>query len=147
MNSFYKVIGYLKDQLALDIDVNTIIHGEAPENKKDIFPMAHLMVTNGALGQGVSIFTFTVQVLDIRNVSKKMSTDKFLKNDNELDNLNTCFAVLNRLITELKLQRNDLDIELLNEPSLVPVIYEFKDTLDGWSTELQLAIGNTISIC
>ena len=147
MNSFYKVIGYLKDQLALDIDVNTIIHGEAPENKKDIFPMAHLMVTNGALGQGVSIFTFTVQVLDIRNVSKKMSTDKFLKNDNELDNLNTCFAVLNRLITELKLQRNDLDIELLNEPSLVPVIYEFKDTLDGWSTELQLAIGNTISVC
>ena len=147
MNSFYQVIEYLKDQLALDIDVNTIIHGEAPENKKDIFPMAHLMVTNGALGQGVSIFTFTVQVLDIRNVSKKMSTDKFLKNDNELDNLNTCFAVLNRLITELKLQRNDLDIELLNEPSLVPVIYEFKDTLDGWSTELQLAIGNTISIC
>lgn len=147
MNSFYKVIGYLKDQLALDIDVNTIIHGEAPENKKDIFPMAHLMVTGGALGQGTSIFTFTVQVLDIRNVSKKMSTDKFLKNDNELDNLNTCFAVLNRLITELKLQRNDLDIELLNEPTLVPVIYEFKDTLDGWSTELQLAIANTISIC
>ena len=147
MNSFYKVIGYLKDQLALDIDVNTIIHGEAPENKKDIFPMAHLMVTNGALGQGTSIFTFTVQVLDIRNVSKKMSTDKFLKNDNELDNLNTCFAVLNRLITELKLQRNELDIELLNEPSLVPVIYEFKDTLDGWSTELQLSITNTISIC
>jgi len=30
MNSFYQVIGYLKDQLALDIDVNTIIHGEAP---------------------------------------------------------------------------------------------------------------------
>lgn len=147
MNSFYKVIGYLKDQLALDIDVNTIIHGEAPENKKDIFPMAHLMVTGGALGQGTSIFTFTVQVLDIRNVSKKMSTDKFLKNDNELDNLNTCFAVLNRLITELKLQRNDLDIELLNEPTLVPVMYEFKDTLDGWSTELQLAIANTISIC
>lgn len=147
MNSFYKVIGYLKDQLALDIDVNTIIHGEAPENKKDIFPMAHLMVTGGALGQGTSIFTFTVQVLDIRNVSKKMSTDKFLKNDNELDNLNTCFAVLNRLITELKLQRNDLDIELLNEPTLVPVVYEFKDTLDGWSTELQLSIANTISIC
>ena len=147
MNSFYKVIGYLKDQLALDIDVNTIIHGEAPENKKDIFPMAHLMVTGGALGQGTSIFTFTVQVLDIRNVSKKMSTDKFLKNDNELDNLNTCFAVLNRLITELKLQRNDLDIELLNEPTLVPVMYEFKDTLDGWSTELQLSITNTISIC
>jgi hypothetical protein len=147
MNSFYKVINYLKAQLENDIDVNTIVHGEAPENKKDLFPMAHLMVTNGALGQGVSIFTFTVQVLDIRNVSKKMSTDKFLKNDNELDNLNTCFAVLNRLITELKLQRNELDIELLNEPSLLPVIYEFKDTLDGWSTELQLSITNTISVC
>jgi len=147
MNSFYKVIGYLKDQLSNDIDINTVVHGEAPENKKDLFPLAHLMVTNGALGQGVSIFTFTVQVLDIRNVSKKASTNKFLKNDNELDNLNTCFAVLSRLITDLKLQRNDLDIELLNEPSLIPVIYEFKDTLDGWTTELQLSITNNVSVC
>ena len=147
MNSFYKVIGYLKDQLSNDIDINTVVHGEAPENKKDLFPLAHLMVTNGALGQGVSIFTFTVQVLDIRNLSKKASTNKFLKNDNELDNLNTCFAVLSRLITDLKLQRNDLDIELLNEPSLIPVIYEFKDTLDGWTTELQLSITNNVSVC
>ncbi len=147
MNSFYQVIGYLKDQLSNDIDVNTVVHGEAPENKKDLFPLAHLMVTNGTLGQGVSIFTFTVQVLDIRNLSKKASADKFLKNDNELDNLNTCFAVLSRLITDLKLQRNDLDIELLNEPSLIPVIYEFKDTLDGWTTELQLSITNNVSVC
>jgi hypothetical protein len=147
MNSFYQVIGYLKDQLSNDVDVNTVVHGEAPENKKDLFPLAHLMVTNGALGQGVSIFTFTVQVLDIRNLSKKASTNKFLKNDNELDNLNTCFAVLSRLITDLKLQRNDLDIELLNEPSLIPVIYEFKDTLDGWTTELQLSITNNVSVC
>lgn len=147
MNSFYKVINYLKTQLESDIDVNTVVHGEAPENKKDLFPLAHLMVTNGANGQGLVIFTFTVQVLDIRNVSKKMNTDKFLKNDNELDNLNTCFSVLNRLITDLKLQRNDLDIELLNEPSLTPVIYDFKDTLDGWTTELQLSIPSDISVC
>jgi len=147
MNSFYQVIGYLKDQLSNDIDVNTVVHGEAPENKKDLFPLAHLMVTNGALGQGVSVFTFTVQVLDIRNLSKKASTNKFLKNDNELDNLNTCFAVLSRLITDLKLQRNDLDIELLNEPSLIPVIYEFKDTLDGWTVDLQLSITNEVTVC
>jgi hypothetical protein len=76
-----------------------------------------------------------------------MSTDKFLKNDNELDNLNTCFAVLNRLIMDLKLQRNDLDIELLNEPSLLPVIYEFKDTLDGWTVDLQLSITNEVTVC
>lgn len=147
MNSFYKVIDYLKEYLSNDIDVNTVVHGEAPENKKDLFPMAHLMVTNGSVGNGVSIFNFTVQVLDIRNVSKKISTDKFLKNDNELDNLNTCFAVLSRLIYDLKLQRNDLDIELLNEPQLLPVIYEFKDTLDGWTVELQLSIPNDISVC
>lgn len=147
MNSFYKVINYLKTQLENDIDVNTIVHGEAPENKKDLFPLAHLMVTNGSFGQGTSIFNFTVQVLDIRNVSKKISTNKFLKNDNELDNLNTCFAVLNRLIMDLKLQRNDLDIELLNEPSLLPVIYEFKDTLDGWTVDLQLSITNEVTVC
>ena len=147
MNSFYKVIDYLKDQLALDIDVNTVIHGEAPENKKDIFPMAHLMVTNGSFGQGVSIFTFTVQVLDIRNVSKKIVTDKFLKNDNELDIINTTGAILNRLTMKLKLQSNELDIELLNQPRILPVIYDFKDILDGHTVEYELSIPNTISLC
>ena len=147
MNSFYKVIDYLKDQLALDIDVNTVIHGEAPENKKDIFPMAHLMYNGQGYGDGVFIFYFTIQILDIRNVSKKIVTDKFLKNDNELDIINTTGAILNRLTMKLKLQSNDLDIELLNEPRILPVIYDFKDTLDGHTVEYELSIPNTISIC
>lgn len=146
-NNFYRVINYLKEQLSNNIDVNTVVHGEAPENKKDIFPLAHLMVTGSSFLQGQCVFNFTVQVLDIRNLSKKASTDKFLKNDNELDNLNTCFEVLNSLIMDLKMQRNDLDIELLNEPNPIPVIYEFKDTLDGWTVELQLSITNDISVC
>ena len=145
--NFYRVINYLKEQLNSDIDVNTIVHGEAPENKKDIFPMAHLMVTGSSFPPGQCAFNFTVQVLDIRNVSKKISTDKFLKNDNELDNLNTCFEVINSLIMDLKLQRNDLDIELLNDPTPLPVFYEFKDTLDGWTVELQLSITNDITVC
>jgi hypothetical protein len=48
---------------------------------------------------------------------------------------------------DLKLQRNNLDIELLNEPSLLPVIYEFKDTLDGWTVDLQLSITNEVTVC
>jgi hypothetical protein len=73
--------------------------------------------------------------------------EKFLGNDNELDNLNTCHAILNHLITKLKLQYNDYDVELLNEPNLIPMLLQFSNQLDGWQTTLTLGIKNEVIVC
>ena len=71
-----------------------------------------------------------------------------MQNDNELDNLNTCHAVLNRLVTKLRLQNNADKIELNNVPVLTPIIFEDMNLLDGWRTELELIIpNNEINVC
>jgi len=151
MREFYTTIDFLKSLLQEDINVHTILHGLKSTmdiNKKNIFPIAHIQVTNSTIQTGYVGFTFEVVAVDLRNVSKQMVTDKWLGNDNELDNLNTTHAILNRLLTKLRNTRNDFKIDLNNEPSLQPIIFEETNLLDGWRTEIELIIpNNEINVC
>ena len=150
MNSFYKVVDFLKGHFESDSFVHTITHGVVNDvdiDKKNIFPLVHFSINNAQVVEGLIVYTFTIWVLDIRNVSKKPIIDKFLKNDNELDNLNTCFAVANRFLTKLRLQRLPNDIELFANSTLEPVQFDFSNVLDGWQFDVQLSIPNDIEVC
>lgn len=151
MREFYKVVDYLKTTLSNDINVHTITHGlrsMTDIDKKNIFPLVHLQVTSSTVSNSMATFIFEVAVVDLRNISKQPVSDKFLGNDNELDNLNTCHAVLNRLVSILQNQNNDYAIQLVNVPTLQPIIFEESNLLDGWRCDLELIIpNNEIIVC
>ncbi len=150
MNSFYKVVEFLKNHFKNDQFVNTTTHGvinDIDVDKKNIFPLVHFSVTGSQIIEGIVVFNFTIWILDIRNVSKKPITDKFLKNDNELDNLNTTFAIANSFLTKLRMQNNEYDIELFASSNPAPIQYDFSNILDGWEFEVQLSIPNNVAVC
>jgi len=151
MREFYKVVDYLKTTLSNDINVHTITHGlrsMTDIDKKNIFPLVHLQVTSSTVSNSMATFIFEVAVVDLRNISKQQVSDKFLGNDNELDNLNTCHAVLNRLVSILQNQNNNDGIQLVNVPTLQPIIFEESNLLDGWRCDLELIIpNNEIVVC
>lgn len=151
MREFYKVVDYLKETLSNDINVHTITHGlrsMTDIDKKNIFPLVHLQVTSSTVSNSMATFIFEVAVVDLRNISKQPVSDKFLGNDNELDNLNTCHAVLNRLVSILQNQNNNDGIQLVNVPTLQPIIFEESNLLDGWRCDLELIIpNNEIVVC
>lgn len=151
MREFYKVVDYLKTTLEADVNVHTITHGlrsMADIDKKNIFPLVHLQVTSSSVDASNVTFTFEIAVVDLRNISKVPVTNKFLSNDNELDNLNTCHAVLNRLVSLLRNTNNEFSIDLVNAPTLQPIIFEDSNLLDGWRCDLELIIpNNEISVC
>jgi len=150
MRAFYQAIDYIRTTLESAPLLNTITHGtDIIDNvKKNIFPLAHINVISSVVSNGVVTFVFEVAVVDIRNISKVRGNDKFLGNDNELDNLNTCHAILNYMITKMNLRRNDNDIELQNEPSLQPIFMAFTNALDGWKCDIELSIPNDdFSVC
>jgi hypothetical protein len=149
MNHYYKCLNFLRDNLKDAPFVNTITQGtDIVDNvKKNIFPLAHVNIINSSIGQDVTM-TFEVAVLDIRNISKKKSNDKFIGNDNEIDNLNTCHAILNYLITKIRLERNDDDIEVQEISELSPILMEFTNMLDGWKCNITLSIpNNEMTVC
>jgi hypothetical protein len=47
----------------------------------------------------------------------------------------------------MKLQNNDFDIELTNDPQFEPMLLKFSNQLDGWRTTLDLAIANNVIVC
>lgn len=150
MNSYYQLINFLKDQLINDPDVHTVIHGVASDvdlEKKNNYPIAHIEVLRAGFPQGLVRVDFKVTVLDQRMSSKQLITDKFRKNDNEIDNLNLCLAILNKLVFYIKNQNNEFDIEMINEPEAEPILYEYTNLLDGWSMEFNLIATNKVSLC
>ena len=130
--------------------MNTITQGtDIIDNvKKNIFPLAHINILNASAPGQSNTFTFEIAVLDIRNVSKVKSNNKFLGNDNEIDNLNTCHAIINYALTKMQLSRNQFDIEIENVSDLTPILLEFTNMLDGWKVDLTLSIpNNAMSVC
>ena len=151
MREFYTAINYLKSILDADINVHTITHGlrsMTDIEKKNIFPLCHLQITSSNVDTTSITFTFEIVVVDLRMTVKEIVTDKWRSNDNELDNLNTCHAVLNRLVSTLRNKQNNFNIDLNNTPLLQPIIFEDSNLLDGWRTEIELIMPNTeISVC
>lgn len=149
-NTFYTTIEYLKSFLLNDEDVNTVIHGVVNDidiEKKNIYNLAHIQSLGFTTEKGSVIYTFIVHVLSQRFERKIAKTDKWLKNDNELDNLNSTSGVILRLIKSLQLQYNEFEIELVNDPSPQIAQYEYANTLDGFSVELQLRIPTNLDLC
>jgi hypothetical protein len=130
--------------------LNTITQGtDIIDNvKKNIFPLAHINIQSSTMQAGQVIFVFEVAIVDIRNVSKLQTVDKFLGNDNEIDNLNTTHGIMNYFITQIKMKRNDDDIEVEDVAQLDPILLDFTNMLDGWKTTITLSIpNNEISVC
>jgi len=142
-NAVYKGLEVLAGYLNEDIDVTTIMSAEEDEidfNKKDIFPLANIRF-NGANFDNQQM-TFEVTYLDIRDIVKTVITDKFNGNDNRWDNLNQAHAVLNSLVTKLKLRRNEYDIELESTSEPLLIIGGFSNMLDGMSLIITLTYPN-----
>ena len=149
MNQYYKCLNFIRESLRNAPLVNTITQGTdiVDNQKKNIFPLAHINILRSSIGQDVTM-TFEVAVLDIRNVSKIKSNDKFIGNDNEIDNLNTCHAIINYMVTKMQMKRNDDDIEIDNISDVTPILMEFSNMLDGWKIEITLSIpNNEMTVC
>lgn len=150
MNQYYTCLNFIRESLTGAPFINTITQGtDIIDNvKKNIFPLAHINILNASAPGQSNTFTFEIAVLDIRNISKVKSTDKFLGNDNEIDNLNTCHAIINYALTKMQLSRNEHDIEVENISDLSPLLMDFTNMLDGWKCEITLSIpNNEMMVC
>ena len=152
MNSYHIAIDTIRTILKNHPDVNTVVHGKTNEKdlyKKSIYPLAHINPIGSSFASSQeNVFVFEIAVLDQRDLStNNLVEDKFDGNDNLIDNLNTCHAVLNNLITRLRLQENN-GLELLTVSDATPVLFTDHNIMDGWLITITVALPNTvIAVC
>ena len=143
MNEYYKVLDTLKSVVEADAINNTVTQGNIDSvdlNKKNIYPLTNIIVTTGAIKPRTIDFSVTIHCVDIRDDVRKANKDKFTGVDNEIDNLNTTLAILNRVYK--RLVTYDDSIEVSAEANIESIMGEFTNTLDGWQMDFTLTIDN-----
>lgn len=151
MRSFYKCVDIIRERLANNDRVSTVMFGafsEADYQKKNLYPLGVINpIGSGMDDENVITFDFEIGVMDVRDLSDDEIVDKFYSNDNEIDNLNTCHYILSDLIQYLKTQFNDDNIELTTTTQMTPIIFDGLNILDGWSATITLQIPNPLIVC
>ena len=151
MKGFYNVTTQLKTAFASEPFVKTVTFGNLADidlDKQTIFPLSHIIVNNATVGTKTTVFNMSVVAMDIVDISKAETTDKFVGNDNEQDVLNTQLAVLTRVINEL--QRGDLYTQLYQidgDVSCEPFVDRFENKLAGWTATFDVITQNDMTIC
>lgn len=151
MNEFLTTINYLKGLLESDADISLVTHGVSNDidlDKNGSYPLAHIQLLNfnPIQQQGVISFLFEIHILKIRDINKTPSIDKWLRNDNELQNYNDCINIANRLFVRLK-NLNDDNIELLSNTTPEVLSLQFMNMLDGCMFQIELGISNDVDGC
>lgn len=152
MNQYTELLYYIKSLGEADTYVNTITQGEFDKldlDKANIFPLLHASITGGSFTNGQTV-VFNVQIgcFNIREKVKDINTDKFFRNDNEVDNMNETLAVLNRLWVSMFKNFQDNDITASENPSLEPLFEDRTNLLDGWIMTFDVELPNTtLNLC
>ena len=151
MKGYYNITTAIKNQLDLDVFVNTVTLGDIFKidlNKQTIFPLSHIMVNNATYLNNIWQFNLSVLCMDIVDESKSETIDIFIGNDNEQDVLNTQLAVINRMLEVVR--RGDMysdGYQLTGSPSVEPFVDRFENKIAGWTVTFDIQVANDMTIC
>ncbi len=148
---YFDIIDKLKAHFDGDVLVNTVTQGNLFDidiNKMDIFPLVHIIVNTATLESNVVRYNISILAMDIVDITKDETVNKFDGNDNELYVLNTQLQVLTRCY-ELLL-RGDLwsdKFQIDGNPTCEPFVDRFENKLAGWTMTCDILIPNGMTIC
>ena len=148
---YFDIIDKLKTHFESDVLINTVTQGDLFEvdlAKQTIFPLVHIIVNTATFEGNVIRYNISILAMDITDISKNETTDKFDGNDNELYILNTMLQVLNRCYDLLR--RGDLysdKFQVDGSPTCEPFTERFENRLCGFTMTLDVLIPNSMTIC
>ena len=148
---YYEILTKLQTELNNDALVNTVSSGDIFDvdlSKQTIFPLCHIIVNSATFVDNVIQYNISILSMDVVDVSKDETTDKFLGNDNEQDVLNTQLNILNRLYE--KLRRGNLyddNYQVDGTPNLEIFVDRFENKLAGWTMTVNINTPNVMTVC
>ena len=151
MKGYFYILDTLRQEIETIPLVNTVTQGRLDDidnYKQSIFPLVHLMVNTITPNASALTFNLSIIAMDVVDISKDETTDKFLGNDNELDVLNTQLTVLMRIYESLR--RGDLFseyVQLGGAATIEPFTERFENYLAGMTLTIDLVIPNQMSVC
>lgn len=147
MTSYYDILNTLKAEIEATQLVNTITQGDVSGidvNKRNLYPLAHIVINSSSFVSATINFNVTILAMDIIDVSKAETTDKFRGNDNEIDILNAMLTVLNRVFEKFRREYQTLEI---GDAQNTPFVMRYENGLAGWEMTFDVTIPSNMPIC
>lgn len=149
--NYFDIIDELKAHFENDELITTVSQGDIFDidlNKQTIFPLLHIIVNTATFEENVIRYNISLLAMDIVDISKEETTDRFTGNDNELYVLNTMLAVLNRCYELLRRGTLYTDkFQVDGNPSCEPFTERMENNLSGWTMTVDILIPNDMTIC
>lgn len=151
LNHYTGSLNFIKETAMQDSLVNVVTQGNFEEldiDKMTIRPFVHASVVDANFDNGSTVtMTYEVGAFTDRITQKKTNTDKFWGNTNEVDNLNTTLAILNRMWSKMYMEFDRNDISASENPS-IRIFEDLGLKLDGWIITFTLEMPNTtLNLC
>ena len=149
--NYFDIIDELKAHFENDELITTVSQGDIFDidlNKQTIFPLLHIIVNTASFEENVVRYNISLLAMDIVDISKEETTDRFTGNDNELYVLNTMLAVLNRCYELLRRGTLYTDkFQVDGNPTCEPFTERMENNLSGWTMTVDILIPNDMTIC
>jgi hypothetical protein len=148
---YYSVLTKLQTELNNDDLVNTVTEGDlfsVDLAKQTIFPLCHIIVNSATFVDNVIQYNISILAMDVVDISKEKTDDKFRGNDNEQDVINTQISVMNRLYE--KLRRGNLyddNYQVDGSPTIEFFVDRFENKLAGVTMSFNLNTPNVMTVC
>ncbi|CAB5218005.1 hypothetical protein UFOVP207_53 [uncultured Caudovirales phage] len=152
MKGYYDIITQLESTLITDVYVNQVTKGSLDNitnAKKDMYPLAHLMINSAKIDGPTVVYNITILVMDLVDYSKADPIDLYFGNSNQDDVLHNTFLICQNFFESARRgNMSDMLMSIENENAdLEPFVERFTDDVAGWSMTFDMTTQNDMTIC
>jgi len=152
MKGYYDFTKALHDSLISDPLVNQVTKGSLDKitnAKKDMYPLAHVMIDSGGFEANTIRLNVSVILIDIIDYTKEDLTDLYFGNNNVDDIHNQTLMICQRVFEDLRRgNMNDLLFSIESEVASFDFFEDrFTDAVAGTTMTFDVVMPNEMTIC
>ncbi len=151
MKGYYDLTKKLHDFLITDALVNQVTKGSLDKitnAKKDMYPLAHVMIDNGVFESNTIKFAVSLIVMDIVDYTKEDLTQLYYGNNNEDDIHNQTIMICQRAFEELRRGESSDNFSIESDTASFELFVDrFTDDVAGCTMTFEVTMANQMTIC
>jgi hypothetical protein len=145
-NTLNKIVEIAQNHELVNTTVVAIANEERDLQKKNVFPMIHILPQEMLVENNSIVFSFEIAVLNDRDFSKTLERQKIGDNSNALQNIDTTAQILEDILGELQLiQTDDFFLEPVDPAQIIYL--SGINIVDGVVTTVRVRVPKQVSIC
>ena len=151
MKGYYDFTTALHNFLITDVLVNQVTKGSLDKitnAKKDMYPLAHVMIDGGAFESNTMRFTVTLVVMDLVDYTKEDLTHLYYGNNNEDDIHNQTLMICQRAFEDMRRGQMNANYSIESDTASFEFFVDrFTDDVAGCTMTFDVIMRNDMTIC